>query len=156
LRLLGFGDIAEIDRQPVLRRISTDSDPHPQRWVVLFEAHGYLLRQSLAVLLIELRVDGFGELVPQVLPKELLFFSVQDSLCFRIQVDKAPLVIQGEEGVSNTLEDASDVPSALYLFLYSSLLTPKRTKQLEPSYHRIGKRLQHPYLLFAKLVGPGI
>jgi hypothetical protein len=98
--------ILEVDREPVVERISADLEPGVQRRVILLELHRLVLRHGLAVLQVEGGANGFGKLFPDIATDQLSGVAIQQQFRPRVQVSETPIPIEREEGVGNAAQDA--------------------------------------------------
>src|SRR3954466_3939638 len=102
-------------------------EPLLARLGVRFELHGLLLAKCFVVLLVELGAHQLGIQLPRVLPQEIFarqlfaFSSLHLAQPSLVNVDEAPLAIQGEEGIGSTLEDVLSPPVRFSQRLLGSL-----------------------------------
>ena len=102
---LPLAHVPEVDGQAVRRRVGVDLVPAVVRRVERLERDGDVLGHRPAVAAVEVGPHGGGELLPDVLPQQVVPGPAQQDLGLPVDVGEPPVPAQAEEGVGDALQD---------------------------------------------------
>ncbi len=103
-RRAGGGDVAEVHRQPVVRRVAVDAEPGLQRRVEGLEGDPRFTAHRTLVTAVEDRAHPLGVDVPQHTPEHGVARARPQALGLAVDVGEAPVAVDGEESVADAFE----------------------------------------------------
>src|SRR6185437_9606589 len=112
LSQLTLAHIAEIDRQPVWRRVGMHLVPAVVRCIKMLERDRHVLFDSAAVAALQPGAEGVWVLAPMVPAEKVFPATPQQDFCLAVDVGEPPVVVECAERVGDAFQDRA---SALLL-----------------------------------------
>jgi hypothetical protein len=109
LRADAFGDVLEIDREPVRRRVRSDFVPDPVAQRIFEIVHRLVLGHRFVQLAIALGARTFGEELPAHASDQTARAHAEDLLGLFVEVREAPFAVHRHECVADAFEDLAGI-----------------------------------------------
>jgi len=122
LRLVAFGDIAEVDRQALGERVGAHFQPAAQGREMVLQLDPAVGLERLAQLLLQALGHRLAEIGPDFPPQLLCGTFVQQALTFLVQVGETALAVQGHEGLGDAGQGGGQAHGQQQGFLLHLLL----------------------------------